>query len=217
MNVNNFSNKTGASNPTTGAASHMNIEEESTMNATESKQGIFKNLSGINPTRFIIGLALGVTLLTATAVSLTGQATADSLHKTTTIQTAQDYSDDEWMFGWPFIELNPGLATVAELSITADDKFVFGSPYVELNPGSANVAELTITADDEFVFGSPYVELNPGVATVAQLTIIADDEFVFGSPFVQVNPGVANVAGFTVTADDEWVFGSPFVESDRVI
>ena len=202
MNVRNFSNNTGAENYAAHMARQMNSEEESTMNANESKQGMLKTISGINPTRLIIGLALGAALLTATALTLGGQANANSLSKTTTIQTTQEYSDDEWRFGPPFIEVNPGASNSqakvtldSSLPITADDEFVFGAPYVELNPGAASVGDLWITADYEFVFGAPYVELNPGAASVADLRITADDEFVFGSPFVDSNLGTSVTPG----------------------
>jgi hypothetical protein len=85
MNIKNFNNNTGAENYAAHMARQINSEEESTMNAAESKQGMLKTLSNINPTRSIIGLALGAALLTATIVSLGDQANADSLYKATTI------------------------------------------------------------------------------------------------------------------------------------
>ena len=175
MNNKNFSNNTGAANYAAHMARQMKLEEESTMNSNESKQGILKTVSSINPTRLIIGLALGAALLTATALTLGGQANAYSLYKTTTIQTTQEYSDDEWIFGSPFIELNPGAAN-SPAKVTLD-------------------SALPIIADDEFVFGSPYVELNPGAATVGDLRIIADDEFIFGSPFVDSNLSTSVTTG----------------------
>ena len=169
MNVKNFSNNTGAENYAAHMARQINTEEESTMNSNESRQGILKTISSINPTRLVVGLALGAALLTATALTLGSQANADSLYKTTTIQTTQDYSDDEWIFGSPFIEVNPGstspsakVASVAELSIIADHEFVFGAPYVDVNPGAATIVDLSIIADDEFMFGSPFVDTNLG-------------------------------------------------------
>ena len=58
MNIKNFSNKTGASNPTTGAAHHTNFEEESNMKSNETHQGILENLTGINPARFMSSIII---------------------------------------------------------------------------------------------------------------------------------------------------------------
>ena len=57
--------------------------------------------------------------------------------------------DDEWVFGPPFIDLNPGSqqTTVSakikvgqDFHTIPDDEWIFGSPYIELNPVIHNLS-----------------------------------------------------------------------------
>ncbi len=99
----------------------------------------------------VAGLALGIALSAGVLTSGTASVPGNDLVTNLNDDFSMVYGihDDEWVFGPPFNELNPGsqpTTVSARIKVgqgfhtIPDDEWIFGSPYIELNPVSHNLS-----------------------------------------------------------------------------